>query len=313
MFVGPPPSVPSNYRNMQPPPRYEEEIAAAAGSMSTPIGLTSVHLKAPGLIDSFTLVIALLLSVFLFSLCLIFFFSPACTHRERPPMPIDLEDAYFIDENTKRRLPSFARTSAYNSIAMEYPQKKLNHPKNTYFSFPPPPPAYTSRPGSPALSSDDWSFNSLLGRVSSRKSDFPAKSSNGFRFLKLSIPAFFYRSYRTPSTPISISKPMPQPEVPLPGPDILAESDIQKQVLDTTVIRPCIGKSVSEHILHPSTSDLHMPSRAHVYDRDTFSVAQQNSHYLTAVHSQRSSTRLSGTQSHGSISSVTSSMIGIAF
>lgn len=136
-----------------------------------------------------------------------------------------------------------------------------------------PPPAYS---WGPSLPSYPGSVRPFFSRSHSTAGGVQRRSS--FRRLLDALP----RLTRSASAPLVISKPIPLPEFPLPGPEVLTESDARR----TTVVHPpaALWRSVSDSMLHPPTAYLPAPCQAVVHNGNArpLTVSQRSSDYLSA-------------------------------
>ncbi|KAF9479337.1 hypothetical protein BDN70DRAFT_993547 [Pholiota conissans] len=286
--------------------------------------------------NAMPIVIAVVLSLVLLILFLWFFLSPRLfSRRHRPPhTPLDMEDAYFVDENVRTRPPHInGAVDDDSSTTTEFKDTKNTQTPSTVAS---PPPAYSACPNSPHGMDNALPFFTRLTRGSGgsrRGYPYPyARPQRSFRHLLGGVQHMLTRSV---SAPLPISKPIPHPESPLPGHDILATSNstsnanipTQQEHEETTALRPGVAPlSVSANTLHPPSIYLPSPSQAVVYNanpninsRDSLSRSSSDSRFLST---QRFSANFGfGWAAHSSTGagtaerdvSVTSSNIGIAF
>ncbi|KAF8196093.1 hypothetical protein BJ912DRAFT_127003 [Pholiota molesta] len=263
---------------------------------------------------SMPIVIALVLSIIIFILFLWFFLSPLVLNRSRlhpPPRPIDVEDAYFIDENIRTPPPHIPGLlcGSLNTHRVINTHKSTSPP----LSIASPPPAYTPRPASPSKTDSTFPF---LSRLSTSRSTGSAQRHRSFR----NIFGAQHALPRSPSAPLPwpISKPIPHPEHPLPGPDVLPDppegSRSRKASRpDTTLLRPCAAPhAVSDSTLHPPA--IYLPSQAVVHNvRDTLCRSFSEGESLARFPVGRFSARSGRRTTSGQDISITSSKIGLAF
>lgn len=257
-------------------------------------------------------VITLVLSIIIFILFLWFFVSPLFFNRSRPPppRPIDVEDAYFVDENIRTRPPHIpgplcASLNTYRAI-------NTQKPTSPPLSVASPPPAYTSCPTSLTRTDGAFPFFSRLAT-----SESTGSAHRGYQQHHRSFRNMFGAQNVLPrsfSAPLPISKPIPHPEHPLPGPDILAGSLVNSRKAsgpETTILRPCAAPhAVSDSTLHPPA--IYLPSQAVVHNvRDTLcrSFSEGGPRFPVGRFSARSGRRTIS----GQDISITSSKIGLAF
>ena len=140
-----------------------------------------------------------------------------------------------------------------------------------------PPPAYSWGPSLPSYPGS-ISARPFFSRSNSNSSTGGMQRRSSFRRLLDALP----RLSRSASAPLVISKPIPLPEFPLPGPEVLTESDARR----TTVVHPpaAPSRSVSDSMLHPPTAYLPAPSQAVVHNGTTrpLTVSQRSLDYLNA-------------------------------
>ncbi|CAA7261211.1 unnamed protein product [Cyclocybe aegerita] len=248
-------------------------------------------------------VIAMLASAFIFVLFLGIYLSPLfCTHRET--LDTDTESLSSPQEKKGTRSLRIFRTGTratarrtYNPLVYDVDssgevvesvhrvpsggsyylsrKRSLFKPLSSLSSQPseaqmpivfstnrfpsPPPPAYTPEDG----------FRLLLTRTPTADTmEIPCRSESTRR--PLPIPPKFITLSRKPTARLKISKPIPHPEGPLPGPRLSIES--LPPGPRTTFVRPCVAPHyVTGSILHPPAIFLPSPSQAVIYHHDLFS------------------------------------------
>ncbi len=243
------------------------------GRMNMPIGnLPSLHICINNKIQS--TVVALILSIVLFILFLWFFLSPHFVQRDvsqTPPRP-DRPRGRLL--RRREHLAHLAvRLGRAHAQGGALPRRALHRLPAARVQLGAEPPFLPGQQRPPFILAQQQHRG---GRAAPLIVPPPARRPSP-------------RLTRSASAPPVISKPIPLPEFPLPGPEVLTESDARR----TTVVHPpaAPSRSVSDSMLHPPSAHLPAPSQAVVHDGTTrrpLTVSQRSLGYLNASSSRYS-------------------------